>query len=211
MLPQQPPLFGLRNGNAQVLYGNWILRPDINIPLVRSNGIRSNGHGFNDRMRISFQNAAIHKCAWIAFVCIAANVFLHLPPVSAGKFPLHSGWEPCTAPALQSAFQHCIDHFIRRHLRQHLVQCCIAVHCNVLLNILRINHSAVAQRHPCLTLEKLRLIQTAGCICDLRFIIQQFFYAIAFQKVLIDNASCILNLNMAVNRPLWEHNDIGAR
>ena len=65
----------LADCHAQAFHGNGVFRADVDIALLRADGIPCDGHGFQHGMRVAFQHGTIHECAGVAFVRIAANVF----------------------------------------------------------------------------------------------------------------------------------------
>ena len=116
MSAQQAALLGLPDGYAQVLYRHRVFRPYIHIALVRADGIGGNGHSLYNAVGVALQDTAVHKGPRIALVRVAADIFLHLPPISTGKFPLQARGKTRTAPAPQSAGQNGFNHIVRGHI-----------------------------------------------------------------------------------------------
>ena len=55
--------------------GEGIFRPDVYITLLGADGIRGDGHGLDDAVRIAFEDAAVHECAGVAFIGVTDDVF----------------------------------------------------------------------------------------------------------------------------------------
>ena len=99
-----------------------------------------------------------HLGAGVALVCVAAHIFL-VRLVAGGKFPLQPCGEASAAAAAQAGIQHGLNDLFGRHLCQHLAQRRIAVEGDVLVDILRVDDAAVAQRNAQLLFVKGRFIQ----------------------------------------------------
>ena len=59
------------------LYSKRIFGTDINIALLRPDGVSRNGHSFDDAVRIAFENTSVHECPGVAFVGITEDI-LHI-------------------------------------------------------------------------------------------------------------------------------------
>ena len=73
-------------------------------------------------MCIRDRHAAVHKCAGVALVGVAAYIFLHIAAVARGKLPFAAGGETCAAAAAQAGVQDRLDDVVRRHFSEHLAQ-----------------------------------------------------------------------------------------
>ena len=70
-----------------------------------------------------------------------------------------------SASSSQAAVQKDLDHIFRLLLRQHNAESLISSRTDVFVNILRVDHTAVPQRHPVLFLIEIRLIKWNDLIC----------------------------------------------
>ena len=157
MLAQQTILSCLLDGGVQTLYRNGVLCADIDITLIGTDGIACDGHGLQYHVGIALQNRTVHEGARVTLIRVTTDVFLHLSAVAGCELPFQAGGEACASTAAEAAVQNGLNDFIRSHLCQHLTQCLIAVTAYVLINILRVNDTTVAQRDT-------RLHFIKGCI-----------------------------------------------
>ena len=146
---QQAVFLGLLDGDFQAVDRNRILRAHINIAFRRADGITADCHSFHDTVRIAFQRGAIHKCAGVALVRVADDIFL-IRLVHGGQLPLAAGWEAAAAAAAQPGILNHLNDLLRRVFCQALCKRLIAVVGDVFIDILRVDHAAVTQRHALL-------------------------------------------------------------
>ena len=71
VLAQQAGFFGLRNGDVQAVDGQRIFRAAVNVAGMRADRFGRDDHAFQNRVRIRFQNAAVHERPGIAFIGVA--------------------------------------------------------------------------------------------------------------------------------------------
>ena len=192
-----------------MLHRDGVLRPDVDIALAGPDGIARDGHGLDDTVGVALQHAPVHEGPGVALVRVAADIFLYLAPFPAGKAPLQSGGEACSAPAPQAGVQHDLDHLVRRQFGQALLQCRIAVPGNVLVNVLGVDDAAVAQGNAQLLLVELCLLQAADCAGGLVLVVEQAVHPAALEQMLTDDLRHVLHMDMAVDRALREHCHVG--
>ena len=123
-------------------------------------------------MGISLEDRTVHKSSRISLVRVAADILL-IRIICSGELPLHSGGESGSSSSPKSALKQDLDHIFGSLLRQHAAKRLIAAGTDVFLNILRIDHAAVAQRYPVLFLIEVRLIERDDPVCLCRFIVKQ--------------------------------------
>ena len=145
ILAQQSVFSCLTNRNAETIYGDWILCTNVDITLICADCVSGNSHCLQHAVRVTFQNGTVHERTRVTFVGVTAYVLLNLSSVAASEFPLLSGWESGTATASQSAVQYYLNDIVRRHLSQGTTQCFISASSDIFIDILRIDHSAVAK------------------------------------------------------------------
>ena len=149
IVTQEAVFTGLLNGDLQTVDGDGVLGTDIDIALVRANGVAGNGHGLQHHMGVALQHGAVHERAGVALIGVAADI-LHIALALPGKEPLLPGGEAAAAAPAQAAVLDGLDDLIGGHPRQHTAQCLVAVHGNVLVDIFGVNDTAVAQGHAVL-------------------------------------------------------------
>ncbi len=158
VLAQQSVFLCLIYGYLESFHSDGILGSDIDISLVRSDGIARYGHCLDYAVGISLQYTSVHECARVTFVSIAAYVFF-VPFGLHRQFPLQAGGETSAASASEAGLFDLIDHLFRCHLSQCLCQRPVPVICYIFVDILRIDDAAVSQCYPDLTLEEVDTVQ----------------------------------------------------
>src|SRR5699024_9574966 len=96
--------------------------------------------------------------AGVALVGVTADVFL-LVDRSSGKGPFPAGGETSAAPASQAGVQDDLDDLFRGHLGEDLTQRLVAVHADVLVDILGVDDTAVAQGYTVLLFIKIGVVE----------------------------------------------------
>ena len=149
-------------------------------------------------MRISFQHAAVHKCAGVALIGVAADKFLHIAAVAGSKLPFETRGESCAAAAAQAGVQNHLDDLVRSHFDQHLAQSHIAFAGDVLVNLLWVDDAAVAQGHANLLFIKIGVVQIFDAFRSNGFIIDQARHRTAFEQVLLHDLMGVLRLDHSI-------------
>jgi hypothetical protein len=117
-----------------------IFGADVDVALGGADRDAGNGHAFDHDEGIAFHDHAIGKCAAVAFVGVADDVFL----LRAGlrhRFPLDAGWKACAASAAQSRRRDVGEDGIRGQ-RQRPLQPLVAVMGAVIRQRTRVDHAA---------------------------------------------------------------------
>ena len=107
-------------------------------------------------MGIAFEDRTVHECARVTLVRVADHVFLfglHL----AGDFPFEARGETAAATAPEPRVDDLADHLVGLHF-QRFAQRSIAVAGDVLVDVLRVDEAAVAQRNADLGLVELHVL-----------------------------------------------------
>ena len=137
----------------QTLDGLWVLCPHIEVAFVGADGISTDHHAFQHRMRIALQGAPVHEGAGVSFVRIADDIFLVARSLPA-ELPLHAGEESAAAPAPEAGVCDDLYYLFRRVLFQHLLDGLVAPDSYVLIYGIGINDAAIPEDDPPLFLEK---------------------------------------------------------
>ena len=144
VVAQQSVFLGLLDGDVQTLYGDGILGADINIALIGANRIACNGHGLHHAKGVALQYGAVHECARVTLVGVAASV-LQIALGIGGELPFEAGGEACTAASAKTGGFDFINDLLGSHFGEYLAQGHIAAGADVLVDVLRINDAAVPQ------------------------------------------------------------------
>jgi hypothetical protein len=108
-------------------------------------------------MRIAFKDGTVHECTRVAFVGVAADIFL-ICGISLCEHPLASCREACAAAAAKSRIKKDFNDVIRGHFRQNFSECLIAARSDVFIDILRVDDTAVPKGDTMLLLIEVRII-----------------------------------------------------
>ena len=165
----------LADGNLEAMHRDRIFCAHINIALVRTDGVAGNRHCLKHRVRVALQNGAIHKRAGVALVRVTDDIFLFGNGIFR-KGPFQTRGEAAAAAAAQPAVKDCLNDIVRRHGGEHLSERRIAVHGDIFVDILRVDHAAVSQRNALL-----RFIE--GCIVqgDIDLLADMLIHILIFQ------------------------------
>ncbi len=71
---QEAALAALGDGQREPLDCQRVLRPAVDVALVRAYCPGANDHSFDDRVRIAFQHAPVHEGSGVALVRVAQEV-----------------------------------------------------------------------------------------------------------------------------------------
>ena len=104
VLAQETVLAGLLDGILQTLDGQRVLGPQVDVALLRADGIGADGHALDEAVRVALQDRAVHEGAGVALVGVADDV-LDVALGLAGELPLETGGEAGAAAAAQAAAQ----------------------------------------------------------------------------------------------------------
>ena len=132
-------------------------------------------------MGVTLQDGTVHECAGVALVRVTCNVLLDLATVARCELPLKTGGESAAATATQTGIQNGLDNLVGGHFAQSLLQCEVTVHSDILVNIFRVDHTAVTQRNSLLLLVEGGLAQ-GSCLqlllaaCSVGLVVNQTLY-----------------------------------
>ena len=74
VLAEQAVLARLVEGVLEALDGQRVLGADVDVALVRADGVAGDGHALDDAVRVAFEHAAVHERAGVALVGVAEDV-----------------------------------------------------------------------------------------------------------------------------------------
>ena len=144
IVAEQAVFAGLSNGNLESFDGQRIFGTDVHQTFIGANAITANGHGFEHRMRVAFQNRTVHESAGVAFVGIANHVFL-IADRFVGNFPFQASWKATAAATTKTRIFYDLDYFIRSLFGKTGSEGSITITGNVFFNIFRIDETAVSK------------------------------------------------------------------
>ena len=151
-------------------------------------------------MGIAFQRRTVHVRARVALVRVADHVLLALRLLRRG-LPLHASREARAATTAETGLLHLFDDLLRRHLEENLLERLVAVTRNVILNLLGIDHAAVAKNDTELLLVE-RDVRLSVRILRLRGIVAETANDAALHEMFGDDLLDVLDLDVDVERAL---------
>ena len=151
-------------------------------------------------MGVALQRRAVHVRARIALVGVADHVLLALR-LLLGELPLHAGREARAAAPAKARLQHLVDDLLRRHLEEDLLDRLVAVARDVVLDLLRIDHAAVAQDDAVLLLVE-RDVRLGDDVRRLLRVVAEALHDAALDEMLGDDVLDVVLLHLHVERAL---------
>ncbi|OQB55895.1 MAG: hypothetical protein BWX99_01031 [Deltaproteobacteria bacterium ADurb.Bin151] len=70
-MAQKAGFLGLSDGDIQTMDGQGIFSAAVYVAMAGADGLGRDDHALQNRVRIRFQNAAVHESTGVAFVGIA--------------------------------------------------------------------------------------------------------------------------------------------
>ena len=161
-------------------------------------------------MRVALEHGAVHEGAGVALVGVAADVLLifRAAGLRRREGPLLAGGESSAAASAQAGLADGVDDLFRGHLVEHLVKRLVAVKGDVLINVLRVNNAAVAQRHALLLAVEVHVVQGLdGVVLGHGAVVEQPLDDAALDEVFGNDLVHILDFDAAVERALGVDDD----
>ena len=119
--------------------------------LLRTDGVAADDQAFEDPVRVAGEHGPVHEGRGLAFVAVDNDVLGFLGRV-ARRLPFQAGGKAAAAAAAQIGFLHLVQHLHWGHLRQRLGERFVAAHCDVVLDLRRIDPGYVAGEYAHLVL-----------------------------------------------------------
>ncbi len=199
ILTEQTVLLCLIDSDLQSSDCDGVLRTDVHIALLRADRIRRDGHRFNHCVRIAFQHRTIHECTGVTLVRITSNV-LHVTHGVLGELPLSAGGEACAASTAKTGSEHLVNDLLRLHGGERLDERLITVHGDIFVNVLGVDHTAVAKDHTGLLLIEVGIGKSLHGGAGGFLLIEQTLHEPALHQVLRHDLGHVLYLHAAVKR-----------
>ena len=205
LFAEETVLASLLNGELETVNGERIFRADVDVALVGSDGVTGDDHRFENGVGVAFESGAVHVRAGVALVCVTDHVLLALG-LSCGKLPLHTGGEACAAAATETGLKNFLNNLLRRHLEENLLDSLVAVACNVVVDLLRVDDAAVSQNDTILLLIE-RNVRFRNEALGLFRIVAKALNDAALDEVLVDDVLNIVGLDLHIERALRKNLD----
>ena len=213
ILAQEPVIPRLFDRLDQALAGERIFVPDVNEAFVASDGARPDDHALQHGMRITLDDAPVHKGAGVALIGVADDDRLNLARLGgvAAGLPLDAGRESAAAAASQPGALDLDDDLLRTHLGHRLHQGGVSVDGDVIVDPLGIDDAAVAEHHQFLLGEEGNVLQCRYVALFLlsRRRVHEVFNRPSLQQVLLDQEGGRLLIDAAIKDAVRLHDDDG--
>src|SRR5512139_3566138 len=181
--------------------------PDIDVSVTSSDGISTNDHSLQNRVRITFQEASVHIGAWISLVAVADDI-LDFPWSLPTVFPFLTGRKSCSSSSSQIRGFYFIDDLLRSQFKNGFRQCLIAAYSNIILYLCRLDQTIISQDQPILGFIKRNLFLRSYLSFRDRIFVKEILQYLSFPNRLRKDKRNIFFLNPLVeNSPGIEGND----
>ena len=195
----------LANRDLEAVNGERVLRADVDEALRGADRVAGDRHRLEDRMGVALESRAVHVRARVALVGVADHVLLALG-LLLSELPLHAGREARAAAAAQARLEHLLDDLLGRHLEEHLLDRLVAVARDVVLDLLGVDHAAVAEHDAVLLLVE-RDVRLGDELLRLLGVVAEALHDTALHEVLGDDLLHVLGLDLDVERALGKYLD----
>ncbi len=208
VLAKKPVFFGFLDRDRQVGYGQGILLPNVDIALVRADGIGADHQPFKHSEWVAFHHRPVHVGPGVTLVAIDDHILL-VPRSVAGKIPLHSRRETRTAAPPQFCVLHFADDLLGRHLEERLDQSLVPVGGEVVFQAFRVDLSVGAEDEPFLVLIEGDIVFDGRFLAGVRIDVEQALHdPVSFYR-LGNDLGDVFRLHLEVADPLRINDDDG--
>ena len=205
VVAKEAKVASLLDCDFKTVNGKRIFCADVDEALGGANRVAGDGHCLEDGVGIAFESGAVHVSAGVAFVGVAHHVLLTLG-LLLGELPLHSGGEACAAAAAEARLENLFDDLLGRHLEEHLLDGFVAVACDVVIDLLWIDHAAVAEHDAVLLLVE-RDVRFGNKVRGLVGIVAETLNDTTLDEMLVDDLLHVLRLHLHIERTLRKNLD----
>src|ERR1017187_8229573 len=160
VVTQQAVRLGLGDGDVQPLDGHGVLGAHVDVAPGGADGVAGDGHALQHRVGVALQDRAIHEGPGVALVGITDHVLL-LARGQPGEAPLHPGEEARPPAPSQPGLDNHVDEAVGVLPAEDALKRLVPAHFQVLFDLLRIDHPAVAQHEALPAVEKDLLLALA--------------------------------------------------
>ena len=158
--------------------------------------VSSDSHSLDYAMRVTLEDGTVHKCTRVTFVGVTANILGDaLSSVTGSKLPFKASRESAAATATETGINDFLDYSIRISLLcKDLTKSLITIMSDILIDIFRVDVTAVAESNTHLLLEEVAVICRSffSCLSTIVLRSHETLYVTALQEVLANDLSNIL-------------------
>ena len=183
-----------------------VLGADVDVALVRADGVAADDHPLDDRVRVALEDGAVHERARVALVGVADEVLLVVLGL-AGELPLDAGREPGAAAAAQARVGDLFDDPLGRLLGERHPGGLVTADGEVGVDGLGVDHPDVAERDARLQPVEPDVVPVADALAGLRVLVEELLDRLAALEVPLDDRGDVPGLEVAVQRVVAEHHD----
>ena len=153
VVTQETALLGLGDGDVQPLDGHGVLGAHVDVPPGGADGVAGDGHALQHRVGVALQDRAIHEGPGVSLVGVADHVLL-LARGQPGEAPLHPREEASPPAPSQPGLDDHVDETVGVLPLEDALEGLVPAHLQVLLDLFRVDHPAVAQHDALLAVEE---------------------------------------------------------
>ena len=201
VLAEKPERLGLFDGNAEVLDRQGIFMPNVNVAILRADGISIDEHAFDHGMGVAFHERTVHERARVSLVAVAHNSF-HLCARFLGMLPLEACGEARAASSAKSGLLDDIDDFVWLHLGHDFGQACIAILADRVIDIAGVDKAVPVERHALLLFVKRDILHRHIRISERKLTIELFPVGHVMEHGIGEQAGDVAHLDFLVERLL---------
>ena len=195
VVTQQSGLFQLADGIAKAGDGHGILGTDVDIAVLRLDGITGNHHAFDQLEGVAFHHGAVHKRAGVTLVAVADHKALRLL-LAGNLLPLLTSGEAAAAAATEAGLVDLVDYLVPGHLGHGLPQRLKATRGHVFTQGFRIDLAAVFQNDSGLLGNEGDLVgRYVGLVA---LLVKEPLQNLVSQNALFKNLGTVVGLNLDV-------------
>ena len=205
VVAQQPVFPRLFDGSPEPFDGQRVFGADVDQSVRGARAVAVDGHRFEDRVGIAFEDRTVHECARIPFVGVADHVFAVGFRI-ARDLPLQAGGETASAAPPQAGVDDLLQHVVGLHA-EHFGQGCVAVAGDVFADVLGVDEPAVPQGDAQLRLVELHVLAVGYVLPRVGGRVEQPLYLAAFDDMLPDDLFGVFGFDRDVEGVVGDHLD----
>ena len=198
VLAQQALLPGLGDGDAQALDRDGILRADIEIAVLRADGVACDHHALDHCQGVALEDRAVHERAGVALVAVADHILVVALGI-VGELPLPARGEARATTTANAGGEHLVDDLLAGH-GQRPLQTLERAHAQRLVDVLGVDDAASVQGHAPLFLVEIDVVLLLDLFAGGGLLVQQALHHDAALDVGFDDLFHILDLHQPVQR-----------
>ena len=190
VIAKKADLVGLLDGEAQTADGRRILGTDVEVTVLRTDGVAGNGHTLDNGKGVTLEDRTVHKGAGVTLVTVTNNVLV-VVLLSVSELPLATGGEATAAAAAKTRIQDLLDDVGTVH-REGTGKTGVSAVAEGLVDRLGVDGAAAVQGDSLLLLVEVDVLLTGDGLTGLGLDEEQALNDLAADKILLDDLLDVL-------------------